>query len=93
MKSYYPVAVLPLPNYILKITFDNNEIRLFDVKPYLSDNYFAPIANRDVFNSVKTTPLSIEWMGEIDICPDELYYNSIPFQPDEIAESAPSYDK
>ena len=29
-------------------------------------------------NEVKINPLTIEWAGGIDICPDELYYNSMP---------------
>ena len=34
MDSYYPVAVKPLKEYKLLITFDNNEKRIFNVKPY-----------------------------------------------------------
>ena len=33
MDSYYPVAVQPLKEYKLLITFDNNEKRIFDVEP------------------------------------------------------------
>ena len=76
MKSYYPVGVKPLENYKLLITFDNREQRIFDVEPYLSDNFFAPLRNPSVFNTVKVSPISLEWTGGIDICPDELYYNS-----------------
>ena len=78
MESYYPIDVQPLENYRLLITFDNNERRIFDVTPYLSDGFFAPLSNLAIFNSVKTNPLTIEWAGGIDMCPDELYYNSIP---------------
>ncbi len=78
MESYYPVAVKPLPQYRLLLTFDNKEERIFDVAPYLSDTFFAPLKNMAVFNSVKINPLTVEWAGGIDICPDELYYNSVP---------------
>jgi hypothetical protein len=77
MNSYYPVEVKPLEQYKLLITFDNNEQRLFDIAPYLSDSYFAPLRNPVIFSSVKINPISIEWPGGIDICPDELYYNSV----------------
>jgi len=58
MESYYPVAVVPLKEYKLLITFDNKEKRIFDVTPYLSDNFFAPLKaislfNRLVFHTVK----------------------------------------
>jgi hypothetical protein len=78
MKSYYPIDVRPLPQYRLLITFDHEEQRIFDVVPYLSDSYFAPLRNMAIFNSVKTNPLTVEWAGGIDMCPDELYYNSTP---------------
>ena len=78
MESYYPIKVEALDAYKLLITFDNNEKRIFDVNPYLNDPFFAPLRNRTIFNSVKTSPISIEWAGGIDICPDELYYNGVP---------------
>jgi hypothetical protein len=78
MESYYPIDVKPLEQYRLLITFDNKEQRIFDVAPYLSDCFFAPLKNVAIFNSVKTNPLTVEWAGGIDMCPDELYYNSTP---------------
>ena len=80
MESYYPVAVKPLKEYKLLITFDNNEKRIFDVSPYLSDSFFAPLKSLSIFNTVRVNPISLEWVGGIDICPDELYYNSEPAQ-------------
>ena len=80
MESYYPVEVKPLEHYKLLITFDNMEQRLFDVSPYLNDDFFAPLRNQTIFNSVKISPVSIEWLGGIDMCPDELYYNSVKIQ-------------
>lgn len=79
MESYYPKKVKVLPNYKLCITFDNKEKRIFDVNPYLEDKYFAPLKDLDKFKTAKVNPITIEWDGEIDICPDELYYNSVPF--------------
>ena len=77
MNSYYPVAVKPFAQYKLLITFDNNERRVFDVEPYLSDTFFMPLKNPSIFNAVRVSPISLEWPGGIDICPDELYYNSV----------------
>ena len=76
MNSYYPVSVKPLPEHRLFITFNNKERRIFDVTPYLSDDFFAPLRNPAIFRSVKINHLTVEWPGGIDICPDELYYNS-----------------
>jgi hypothetical protein len=81
LNSYYPIEVEPLEQYQLIITFDNKEQRIFDVVPYLSDDFFAPLSNPTIFKTVKINPLTIEWAGGIDICPDELYYNSKPYSP------------
>ncbi|GHV03001.1 hypothetical protein FACS189485_04990 [Spirochaetia bacterium] len=77
MESHYPVSVTPLEDYKLSLTFDNAEKKIFDVKPYLEDTYYAPLKNLTIFRSVKINPITVEWLNEIDICPDELYYNSV----------------
>ena len=80
MNSYYPVEVKPVEHYKLIITFDNKERRIFDVAPYLNDDFFAPLRNLAIFKTAKINPLTVEWAGGIDICPDELYYNSKPVE-------------
>ncbi|MCL2106578.1 MAG: DUF2442 domain-containing protein [Oscillospiraceae bacterium] len=80
MESYYPVSVKTLPDYRLLLRFDNGEERLFDVAPYLATPFFASLKNQAVFQSARINPLTVEWNGDIDICPDELYYNSVPYQ-------------
>lgn len=72
------IEVKPIENYMLQITFDNGEIKIFDVKPYLNLIQFKDLKNKDIFNSVKVAGLSIEWSNGADICPDELYNNSKP---------------
>lgn len=81
MDSYYPVGVKPLKDNRLLLTFDNSEQRIFDVTPYLNDDFFAPLRNAAVFKTVRINPITVEWDGGIDICPDELYYNSVPISP------------
>jgi len=71
-----PIFVKPLDGFRLFLRFDNNEERVFDATVYLEDAYFKPLANPLVFRTVKTNGLTVEWMGGIDICPDELYENS-----------------
>jgi len=71
------IEVNPCPDYCLLITFSNNERRLFDVKPYLDFKPFAELRNKTLFDTVKIAGLSVEWLHGQDICPDELYYNSV----------------
>jgi hypothetical protein len=79
METYSPIKVKIFPDYKLCITFENKENRIFDMKPYLEDKYFAPLKDISKFKTARINPITIEWDGEIDICPDELYHNSVPF--------------
>jgi hypothetical protein len=74
------VNVQPLSNYCLLVEFDNSERKIFDVNPYLSFKPFQELKNLTLFHTVKTAGLSIEWIHGQDICPDDLYYNSQPYE-------------
>jgi len=71
-------AVEPIENYFLLVTFDNQERRRFDVKPYLDHPAYKELKIPAMFRTVKPAGLSIEWLHGQDICPDELYHDSIP---------------
>ena len=71
------IDVKPLNDYVLELTFDNGEKKKFDVKPYLKFKPFKELENKEKFGKVKISGLSIEWENGADICPDELYNNSI----------------
>lgn len=68
--------VHPSEDYTLSIIFDNNEERVFDVKPYLDKGIFKQLKDRRIFNSVKPVLGSIQWMNGLDFCPDTLYLES-----------------
>ena len=71
------IDVKVLNNYELEILFDNNERKIFDVKPYFRFKIFKDFKNNyKEFEKVKIAGLSIEWENGADICPDELYYSS-----------------
>lgn len=65
--------VIPDNNYSLKITFTNNEVKIFDVKPYLELGAFKELKDLSIFKSVKPFLGSIQWNNGLDICPDTLY--------------------
>ena len=71
------INVKAIDNYKLIVTFSNKEKRIFDVKPYLEYKQFEKLKNPSFFKTVKIGGLSIEWGEGIDICPDELYNNSV----------------
>ena len=68
--------VTPDSNYRLYITFDNGEIKIFDMNPYLQIGIFKELKDKALFNSVKPFLGSIQWKNGQDLCPDTLYLES-----------------
>ena len=71
------VEVTPLHDYKVALVFDSGETKLFDVKPYISGDWFGQLSDVEYFNSVHVTERTIEWTGGQDIAPHELYELSI----------------
>lgn len=71
------VKVEPNENYCLNLEFDNGEKKSFDVKPYIKGSWFGKLYDVSYFYEVKANGFNIEWPDGQDICPDDLYYNSI----------------
>ena len=74
------VAVEPLDDYKVLLTFSNNEKRIKDMKPYLDKGVFKKLKDKNFFNSVHISFDTISWNNQIDICPDTLYETSIPLE-------------
>lgn len=72
------IKVTPLADYKLKLLFDNNEVKIFDVAPYIRGNWYSELSSPAYFQSVFVNQYSVEWPNGQDLCPDELYYNSTP---------------
>lgn len=84
--------VIPNKDFTLTLTFDNGEVRLYDVKPYLLPNtVFSPFRNWENFRHVYLDEnhcicwdidpgidSNIVWDNKVDICPDSSYIDSIP---------------
>jgi hypothetical protein len=68
--------VKPSSNYTLILTFTNNEVKIFDMKPYLDKGIFKELKDISLFNSVKPSLGSIQWKNGQDLCPDTLYLDS-----------------
>ena len=70
--------VRPLEDYKLLLTFTNDEKRIFDVKPLIEEKKrYNELKSLILFNTVKVSHGTIEWIHEQDICPDWLYEDSI----------------
>lgn len=70
-------AVSPLSNFILELIFNANEVRLLDVKLYLTFGIFTELQNIDYFNKVTLFLDSIKWPNGQDFSPETLYIKSV----------------
>ena len=59
-------AVEPLPDYRLRLTFTNSEVRVFDMTPYLKVGVFRELQDIKMFNSVRPFLGSIQWRNEAE---------------------------
>jgi hypothetical protein len=69
--------VIPQDNYLLLLTFENGEKRLFDLKPYLDFGIFQELKDLRLFKTVRVSFDSIEWDNEADLDPELLFQKSI----------------
>lgn len=87
-------AVRALDNYELEISFDNGEVRRFDVKPYLDRGVFVRLRDADAFREVRAVAGSIEWGNGLDLSYDTVYLEGQPLEPrDHGAEQADAADR
>ena len=68
--------VKPLENYRLLLKFENDEEKIFDVKPYLNIGKFQELKDENLFKSVRVSFDSIEWANQLDLDPELLYEKS-----------------
>ncbi len=70
------IKVEALEDYKLMLTFDNGEVKIKDMKPYLDKGIFKKLKDINIFNNVKIKFGTISWENDIDICADSLYETS-----------------
>ena len=66
-------SAVPLAGYKLKVTFLNDEVKEFDVTPYLAKGIFKELKNKDYFNQVRVSFGAVEWPNQQDLSNDTLY--------------------
>jgi hypothetical protein len=70
------IEVKPLPDYRLRLRYETNELKIFDVTPYINGDWFGKLKDNDYFNTVRLNGTTVEWQGGQDIAPHELYDSS-----------------
>jgi len=77
-------AVGVLARYFVELRFEDGEIRVIDLEPYLWGEMFAPLVNDyELFKAVTVDPeaATIVWPNGADISPRTLYAESKPKVP------------
>ena len=70
--------VEPLSDFRLKLKFENNEVKIFNMKPYLEFGIFKKLNDEKIFRNVKISFDTVGWEDDIDIEPEFLYNESVP---------------
>ncbi|MCL2040213.1 MAG: DUF2442 domain-containing protein [Bacteroidetes bacterium] len=71
-------AVVPQNDYTLLLTFENDEQRVLDMKPYLEIGHiFRALKDKKMFNTVRVSFRTIAWENNADLAPEILYNSSI----------------
>lgn len=76
----YVKSVKALDDYQLALEFENEERRIFDMKPYLNRGILARLQNCALFQAVRVVAGSVEWPGGLDLSYDTLYLESQPVE-------------
>ncbi len=74
------VAAVPLDDsYVVRVLFEDGEIRDVDMEPMLDGPVFGPLRDRETFRavSVDSETRTITWPGGADLDPDVIYTPSL----------------
>ena len=72
------ITVEATNNHFLKLSFDNDEIKLFDASPFLDKGIFKELQDFNYFKQATVAFGSVEWPHEQDFSYDTLYLLSKP---------------
>lgn len=65
-------AIVPKDNYVLFIKAEDGSTGLFDLKPYLESEVFAPLKDRSEFERIHNGKYFIEWDCGADLSADTI---------------------
>ena len=83
MKAYPKVkSVQALPSKRLRVTFENDEVRVYDCTPLLHEPAFRFLQNDAFFRNVCPDPhgYGVAWSDEVDLAESELWLHGTPEQ-------------
>ncbi|CAA6821227.1 MAG: Unknown protein [uncultured Sulfurovum sp.] len=71
------ISVEPKAEHKVLLTFDNQEVRIFDMSPYIDrSSFFKQLEDEEYFKTVRVSLGSIQWKNGQDLSPHTLYSKS-----------------
>ena len=70
------IAAEYVRDYILRLTFNNGEVRIMDFAPLMQKGICIKLQDMDYFRNFKLDPFTVEWNNEIGFAPKYLYERS-----------------
>ena len=64
-------------DYVLRLTFNNGELRLMDFAPLMEKGICRKLYDLDYFKSFTLDPFTVDWNNEIAFAPRFLYERSV----------------
>ena len=64
-------------DYTIHLLFADRSYRVYNMRPLLKKKVFAALKDQVIFMSGKVIYGTVTWDKDIDIAPEELYYNSV----------------
>lgn len=77
--------VIPLENHVLLVAPEDGVAGLFDIKPYLKGEAFAPLQDYEEFTAIHNGGYYLEWACGADLSADTIEAHLVAAPP-EVAE-------
>ena len=78
MELIYITAAKYVSGYILELTFNTGEVKLFDFTQLYDKGICTKLQDIEYFKNFKLDAFSVDWNNEIGFAPEYLYEQSIP---------------
>lgn len=75
------INVKALDNFFLYLKFKTGEEKVYDMKKCITKiNYYKKLKDLNYFKNVKPRGETVEWENGEDVCPENLYYDSVNYK-------------
>ena len=78
MELIYITSAKYVSGYILELTFNTGEVKLFDFTQLYNKGICTKLQDIEYFKNFKLDAFSVDWNNEIGFAPEYLYEQSIP---------------